>query len=181
MWWPVAAVIIAAVYKVEIRALVPRLRRAGPTGVEFDPAGQQQAAVTAANNPAPGQLRQFPGMVRTPAIARIERLLHTQLAALTNMSDEEKRDFLIRVLAQAQLEATFERIYNMIFGSQIVALRRLNEMGRVSVEDARAFFEPYTSQYPLIYNAYSFDQWAEFLKTIGLVVQSENFFEITDL
>jgi hypothetical protein len=100
LWWPVAAVIIAAVYKVEIRSLLPRLRRAGPTGVEFDPAGQQQAAVTAANNPAPGQLREFRGMMRTPAIERVERQLHANLAAMAT-PDDEKRDLLIRVLAQA--------------------------------------------------------------------------------
>ena len=64
LWGPIAAVIIAVVFKVEFRKLLPRLRRAGPTGVEFDPAGQQQA-VTPMNNPSPGQLRQFPGMVRT--------------------------------------------------------------------------------------------------------------------
>jgi hypothetical protein len=59
---------------------------------------------------------------------------------MTDKSEDEKRDLFIRVLAQSQLEATFERIYNMIFGSQIAGLRRLNELGRVSIEDARAFF-----------------------------------------
>ena len=183
LWWPVAAVVIAAVYKTEFRSLLPRLRRAGPTGVEFDPAGQQQAAqvaTTAANTPAPGQLREFPGMVRTAAMERLERQLHAQLAAMTT-PDDEKRDLLIRVLAQAQLEAAFERFYNMIFGSQIAALRRLNEFGHASVQDSRAFFEPYASQYPQIYNNYSFEQWANFLKNVGLVVQNGNFFEITDL
>jgi hypothetical protein len=100
---------------------------------------------------------------------------------MTNMPEDQKRDLLIRVLAQAQLEAAFERIYNLIFGSQIVALRRLNEAGRVSVEGSRAFFEPYTRQYPQIYNNYSFEQWANFLKNVGLVVQNGNLFEITDL
>jgi hypothetical protein len=33
LWWPVAAVIIAAVYKVEVRSLLPRLRRAGPLSI----------------------------------------------------------------------------------------------------------------------------------------------------
>lgn len=180
LWWPVAAVIIAVVYKIEIRTLIPRLRRAGPTGVEFDPAAQQQA-VTAANNPAPGQLRQFPGMARTVAMERLERQLHTQLAALTNMSDEEKRDLLITRLAQTQLQEFFERIYNAIYGSQIVALRRLNEIGRVSIEDARSLFEQYATQYPQIYTNYTFGQWVNFLIDNGLVSRSDNFFEIVDL
>jgi hypothetical protein len=184
LWWPIAAVIIAAVYKAEFRLLLPRLRRAGPTGVEFDPAGQQQAAqaATVANNPAPGQLREFPGMVRTPAIERLERQLHTQLSAITNLSEDEKRDLLVRILAQAQLEAAFERIYNIIFGSQIAFLRRLNGPAlRLSVEDAHSFFEPYARQFPQIYANFTFNQWLDFLKNVGLVTQNGDLIEITDL
>jgi hypothetical protein len=76
----------------------------------------------------------------SPAIERLERQLHTQLSAITNVSEDEKRDLLVRILAQAQLEAAFERIYNIIFGSQIAFLRRLNGPAlRLSVEDACAF------------------------------------------
>src|SRR5437764_12763105 len=81
LWWPLAAVIIAVVYKAEIRSLLPRLRKAGPTGVEFDPADAQKAsAADVATATEPGKLKEFPGIIRTPAIERVERQLHTALA-----------------------------------------------------------------------------------------------------
>jgi len=143
LWWPLAAVIIAVVYKAEIRSLLPRLRKAGPTGVEFDPADAQKAsAADVATATEPGKLKEFPGIIRTPAIERVERQLHTALANV-NVKAEEKPDLLVRLLAQAQLEATFERTYNVIFGSQILLLRRLNERGRVTIDEAREFFRAF--------------------------------------
>jgi hypothetical protein len=182
IWWPLAAVIVAIVYKMEFRSLLPRLRKAGPTGVEFDPA-QQQASVTAGGAPpAPGQLREFPGLVRTPVIEQVERQLHANLGGLTNLSDEEKRDLLVRVLAQTQLEAAFDRTYNIIFGSQIVLLRRLNDLGRMSLADARAFYDTYAvAKFPEVYSQYSFDQWIHFLSNNFLVTLGDGFVEATEL
>jgi hypothetical protein len=180
IWWPIAAVIIAVVYKGELRTLLPRLRRAGPTGVEFDPAEQQAVTATTAATSAPGQLREFPGMVRSPAIARLEQQLHTQLAALAT-PDTEKRDLLVRLLAQAQLEAAFERIYRPIFGSQIAALRKLNALGHNTLQDLKLIFDSYAAAYTEIYANSGFDQWLDFLQQTDLITVNQASTEITDL
>lgn len=67
-----------------------------------------------------------------------------------------------------------------IFGSQIAALKRLNEVGRATVDDAREFFRPYAEQFPQLYNNYGFDGWLGFLKGGGLIVQNGNVLEISD-
>ena len=179
--WPIAAVIIALVFKAQLRGLLPRLRRAGPTGVEFDPADAQKTSTVEPTTTEPGKLKEFPGMIRTPAIERVERLLHASLAAKTDIKPEEREPFLLRVLAQSQLEATFERVYGLIFGSQIAGLRGLNTRGRVTVDGAREFFKGVESLYADFYKAYGFEGWLGFLINNGLVTRNGDILEITDL
>lgn len=85
----------------------------------------------------------------------------------------------MRALAHSRLEAGHEFTYNRIFGSQIAALERLNEVGRATVDIAREFFRPYAEQ-PQVYSNYGFDGWLGFLKGSGLIVQTGNVLEISD-
>ena len=178
--WPVAAVIIACVFKADVRGLLPRLRRVGPGGVELDPADAQKSAVVEATTTEPGKLKEFPGMMRTPAIERVEHLLLASFAK-TNVKPEEREAFLLRLLAQSQLEAAFERIYRLIFGTQISGLRWLNERGHITVDEAREFFKPFEAQNPDYYKDYGFDGWLRFLISNELVARNGDVIEIADL
>lgn len=179
--WPVAAIIIAYVFKADVHGLIPRLRRAGPTGVEFDPADAQKTSTVEITTTEPGKLKEFPGMMRTPAIARVERQLYAGLAARKDVKPEEREALLVRLLAQSQLEAAFERIYNLIFGSQIAGLRELNTRGRVTGNEAREFFKGVKSRFADFYKGYSFEAWLGFLVSNGLVVRDQDILQITDL
>jgi hypothetical protein len=179
-WWPLAVVIVAALYKTELRLLLPRLRRAGPTGVEFDPADAQKAGSEKPSTTEPGKLAEFRGITRTPAIERTERQLHAALENM-NMPPDEKSALLVRLLAQAQLEAAFERIFNLIFGSQILALRRLNERNHVTIDEAKEYFEVVTAPFSDFYKNYGFEGWLGFLIGNGLVARDGNLIQITDL
>ena len=70
---------------------------------------------------------------------------------------------LIRQLAVARLSTVFERIYSLLFGSQIVGLRRLAHSDKASLEEAKDFFEPYRRQYEEFYKDYGFEGWLGFL------------------
>ncbi len=43
--WPSAVFALGFMFRSDVRALFPRLKKAGPTGLEFDPARQVLAAV----------------------------------------------------------------------------------------------------------------------------------------
>jgi hypothetical protein len=177
--WPLAVIIIAVVFKNDIRAILPRMRKAGPAGIELDPAEQQRAASTAvATSTPPGELRALPGYIRSEPIAAIERSLH---AALQQVPEGDRIDVLVRELAQARLERVFERIYNLIFGSQILGLRRLNERPSVTIDEARAFFEEFRQANPDAYGSIGFEEWLGFLLNQGLVTRDGSSIAITDL
>jgi hypothetical protein len=148
-----------------------------PGQAKIDLAEQQQGA---AENPAAEKLPKPPTLDPSPraAVANVEARLGEDLKKI----EEEKRQAtLLRALAATRVEAGHEFTYNRIFGSQIVALKRLNEAGRVTVDFAREIYKPYAKQFPQVYSNYSFDGWLGFLTSSGLVMQNGNSLEITDI
>lgn len=175
--WPAAVIAIAVIYRQDIRSILPRLRRAGPGGVELDPVEQQQRPSAA--KPDTAELKPLPGILRTAPLEMVERKLHAEAAALP---EDQREDLLISALAQAQLSTLFERIYSQIFGTQIAGLRQLNAAGRVTLQDAREFFDQVTATFPDAYRQHGLEGWLEFLRRNNLVRQHDDgSLEITDL
>jgi len=87
----------------------------------------------------------------------------------------------IRALAEARLRAGHEFVYNRIFGSQIIALKALNQRGPISEAEARKEFEPLKVQFPEIYEKYPFEGWAGWLQRMDLVTFQNGSYEITQL
>lgn len=173
--WPVAAVVIASLFRGELRALLPKLRRVGPSGLEFDVEQQQLRAAVVT---APGELKELPGLSRTPAMANVERVLHERLR---QSKQEDREALLVRLLAQSHLETYFEQTYRLIFGSQITALKILNQGIKASEANAREHFETLKGLYPEVYKHYGYEQWLGFLLWRELVMRSDDTFQITDL
>ncbi|QHO77810.1 hypothetical protein ACH79_39615 [Bradyrhizobium sp. CCBAU 051011] len=79
--WPAAVFALGFLFRSDVRALFPRLKKAGPTGLEFDPARQVLSA-------APRELWELPGFPdRSPMIAKVEAELHAELGII----DPEKQ------------------------------------------------------------------------------------------
>ena len=173
--WPIAAIVIALAFKAEFRSMLPRLRRVGPTGAEFDAAEKQQTKSDQVQST--GELKELPGFPRTPAIENLERQLHTNLQYI----DSDKRlDLLLRLLAQTRLEAAFERIYRLIFGIQIAILKRLNEKSSIIIDEASSIFLTYASQFQEL-QGYGFDSWLSFLVSNELIRKTTTSLEIADI
>jgi hypothetical protein len=159
--WPIAVVVIAVGYKPELMSFLPEaLRRkwkvkALGVEVEVDAAAEQQktADIVRVEN-GKIELKEIPGLVRTNAIANLERDLH---ARLVNVVGADKVDVLVRNLAQARLEAAFGFIYAGIFGSQIAGLIQLQARRKVSIDEAHKFcLEAAAQKYPEVYAEYGF-------------------------
>jgi hypothetical protein len=181
--WPGMILSCAIYFGREIRSLAPRISEVGVSGVKIAPLGpdkaeQQKIEAERAVDAASIQLKDIPGLSRTEAIAELEKRLH---ALLTAVSAEERVDRLVRLLAESRLEAEFERIYRVIYGSQIAGLRILNMERRVSIEDARKRFEPIAAAYPEAYRDYGFDGWLGFLINTGLVERKGDMLELSPL
>lgn len=175
--WPLVVVLVTVRYRDEIRELVPRVRRAGPTGVEFDSINQQdnlQADVVSESSKIE-QTTYIPNS--SPAIAEMESKLRKDLSNINNGSHV---DVLVRELASARLAAAFEFILSLIFGSQIEGLRLLDQMSNVTIDEARGFFETYRKSNPEFY-VNGFDGWIGFLKLQELVREENGKIHVTNL
>ena len=162
--WPVSIFAIALFYKADLRALIPRVRKAGPAGVELDPPLQQIVVMTDLSGTIGKSL---PGITRTVAVEDLERLLRQEISTIP---DRDRVDMLLLELSQARLTAHFERAYRAIFGTQILGLRRLNERRiPVGLDDLKAFFVENTAPFPATYENYGFEGWLGFMLNEKLI------------
>lgn len=180
--WPIVVVIVALGFKPNLIATFPALLRRKlafkVAGFEatIDAAEQLQAS---AENPATEKLPQRAELDPSPRLA--VNLIETRLRSDVEAVDATRKEaILLRALAISRLEGSHEFIYNRIFGSQIAGLKRLNESGHATVDDAREFFRPYAEQFPQVYSNYGFDGWLGFLRSNGLIQQNNNILEIND-
>lgn len=171
--WPGVVIMLGLTFKDDLKKLIPRILKAGPTGVEFD--AQKQVVASTFT----GELREIPGVVRTNTIAALEKKIHGELQVF---NPEAHVDLLVRHLAQAQLQTAFERIYGIMFGSQIAGLRALVDAGgTVSRLDGVRFFNEQVESRPDLKNLRSnFDEWLRYLIRSGLVVDDGTKLSITD-
>jgi hypothetical protein len=180
--WPTAVVVIALGYKPELlRALPVFLRRAikfEGFGVKAEVGATEPQQQIAADNPAAEKL---PEATLVPDPRPAVNLMEAQLRGQASGIEAPRREpILLRALAMSRLEAGHLFVYNRIYGSQIVGLRRLNEAGQATVDQAREFFRPVEEQFPQVYASYGFDGWLKFLKDNSLVVQNGDVLEITE-
>ncbi|WP_141935734.1 hypothetical protein [Bradyrhizobium sp. UNPA324] len=170
--WPSAVFALGFMFRSDVRELFPRLKKAGPAGLEFDPARQALAAPSK-------ELKDLPGFPeRSPAIAKVETNLHAEL----ELMDPEKRiDLLIRHLAVARLAWVFEQVYRTLFGSQIRALRALHgEGGKTTRTESAAFFDQVKSEFPQFYEKNTFEEWIRYPISAGLITSTSDEIAITD-
>lgn len=171
--WPAAVVTIAYWFRDDLRKKIPGLTKAGPTGVEFD----VQKRVVAKS--WTGELKEIPGISRTPTMALIEKSIHE---ALQIYNPDSHVDLLVRQLAQSRLEGVFERVYGPIFGSQILGLRALaaKPAGKVLRGEALQFFDELKSK-SVISADIAFEAWLQYLVAFDLVKKTDDEVSITDV
>ena len=85
-------------------------------------------------------------------------------------SEPETYRVLVTAIAAAGTILEFERLYNVIWASQIEILRAANER-IVSDEEARKHYETASRMNPLFYRNYSFEQYTRFLIDQNVLAQ----------
>lgn len=90
-----------------------------------------------------------------------------------NLYERDTVDLLVRQLAAQLCVTSFERIYRVIFGSQISALEFLNSSGPMPATFVEAaFYETAKNAEESFYSTYPFSQWLSFL-TANLMIARE--------
>ncbi|GHE87315.1 hypothetical protein GCM10016455_03970 [Aliiroseovarius zhejiangensis] len=170
--WPFAAIAVVWLFSGELKGLLPRLTRVGPTGAEFEGKLQPEAF-------RPGEVAKLEDVDLTelhdPVAQRIEQ---ETLDALRNYPDTDHLKILVRSLTEARMLRAFERLYSNIFGSQIEALQVLNARD-VSHKEAVEMFERVKAERGIL-DGWNLDMYMAYLLNAEFVIVQGDTFKITE-
>ncbi len=176
--YAVAALVFGAVFiiifKKQIIELFPRLKKFGLTGVILSENQKGSLEGTDPRREAETLIRQLDSNL----IREIEDNIKAEFAQ-RKLSGPEAVPVLIKYFAVVYIEYLFLNIYRIIWGSQINLLDYLNTQNGQSREALKIFYDIGTSQYPDVYENYSYDQWLGYLKDQVLLREDNAMFRIT--
>lgn len=165
--WPIIAILFIFLFKNEISAmLIKGFQIIFPSGHEIRTGDTIPKQEERQKDPLPKNIESYEE-VRKKTEEKIEK-----------GQDIEK---LKKDLINAQIYLDFERIYRIIFGSQIDLLKRLRPIfpsGEFS-KDVILFFV-FTQRLFPVFTSWSFDQYLTFLFNVGLISFSSDQYLITE-
>ncbi len=128
---------------------------------------QQNMAAIEGSVAKPPVVAQVAPLPDRPALQQMQQAIQGLIA---NLQPHEREAALLRGLTLARLSGKHEFVYNRIFGSQIAGLKRLDEVGSVTADQARDFFDTHAKQFPAR-EKYGFDNWLGFMVVNELVAR----------
>jgi hypothetical protein len=119
----------------------------------------------------------------TAVLQDIEGRIRSDLTTRQLVVEGETTKILIKYLAAAQVGLEFEQIQNLIFGSQIFLLKKLNEVtGQGQLPTlVEAHFEHVQSMFPDSFADWSLEKYMYFLFERNLIVHQDGRYHITNL
>jgi hypothetical protein len=175
--WPLAAVsaflIFLLLFRGPIAALIQRVRSIKRDGIETGPITPQSEAP----NPdaADALMRSF----ESPMLLEAEKAIRGELKRRGLDCSPPAVDVLIRHLARAQMQAAFESLYRVVFGSQLALLREANTGVGISFEAAKALYVSVSAQNPEFFKGYSYSDYIGFMLNQQLVLESNGAYRST--
>ena len=177
--WPHIALIIGIffmiIFRVPIATFIGRIRTVGKAGVttETSPLAQSDEK----RKIAVDELMKVGDSI---VLKELEQSTVKDLSSRGLDTEGDTVKVLIRNLAATQLALDYEQIYNLIYGSQILLLRRLNEavgQGRLK-EYMDDYFLKVKSKHQDLFT-WSFEQYLDFLFKRALIITVDGKYHIT--
>ncbi len=168
------------VFKVQLRALLGRITSIDKTGIEtqLDPEIQQEESkgIEAAKE-------LLLAINNSVVLQVIEDRIKSELTTRQLVIEGETAEVLIKYLAAAEVALLFEQTQNLIFGSQIFLLKRLNEVAGQGQLPAMvdAHFLHIQKIFPEQFADWSLEKYLKFLHERGLIVYLNDRYHITHL
>lgn len=113
----------------------------------------------------------------------VETRIRNDLTARSLQIDGETSKVLIKYLAASRVALEFEQIQNLIFGSQIFLLKKLNEVTGVgqALPLVQAHFAHVQQTFPDSFSDWSLENYLHFLVDRALIVYQDGKYHITNL
>lgn len=175
--WPHITLIIAVVFlfmfRNQIATFIPRINRITKEGVQIDSELNPQKREDA---DSPNILDHIE-IEKTELLRQVENNIFSDLKSRNLDSESDTTKVLVRNLAVTKIYLDHEQSYNSIVGSQILLLKRLNEVAG-SGEDHPymvGYFDSVVVRYPEVYSGWTVDAYLNFLIRRGLMIKEEKY------
>lgn len=182
--WPHVALIFALafclIFRAQVASLLSRVTSIDKTGIRTQPVPEAQREE---QNKDPAQ-ELLVAIGNSIVLTDVENKIRGELTARgLNVNSAEAVPVTVKLLALARILNEFEQIHNLIFGSQIWLLKKLNEVtgqGRPK-QFIERHFTNVQSKFPDALATWNVDQYLEFLVGRSLVTQNGDVYHITNL
>lgn len=180
--WPAIVLIIALtsifLFRREVSGLIGRIRSISKEGITTSAAEQIHKAAIEKPSSSDELMRAFDRI----SLRQQEDLIKRDLTDKGLENNSEAAKVLIRHLAATQLALFFERVNAIIWGSQINILQHLNAKVEGDTRDAvKSYYDIAATIHPDLFQAYSFENYLNFLIGYGLITESTSRLYITQL
>lgn len=179
--WPHITLILGVVFFVlfrkEISNFILRIRRIGKEGVQADTELNPQKA----EETKTGDIIDNIEIEKSVLLKEVEASIYQDLETrgLDHQSDTTK--VLVRNLAVTRIYLEHEQSYNAILGSQIVLLKKLNEVSGIGRDGGyiEEFFSGVQERYPEAFSTWTCDTYTQYLFGRGLITLDNGKYHIT--
>ncbi|NOZ83813.1 MAG: hypothetical protein GXP60_03250 [Epsilonproteobacteria bacterium] len=179
--WPfvslVFSIIFILLFRKSISTFITRIRSVGKVGFQVD-AG---TAVQREDEKRKQAIQELMDIDRSILRDEVEKSIVEDLQKKGLEVQGDTVHVLVRHLAATQIALDFEQIYSSIFGSQILLIRKLNEVTDQGL--VRVFLEPYFEKlkelYPEVYAQWDMDIYLQYLLDSGLIIVKSSKCHIT--
>jgi hypothetical protein len=172
--WPAVGLILGIIalfmFKKPLTRLLDRTEKVTKEGLQARTAQEQQS-----DKPI-SRVDEFLKVHENQLLIETESNLKSNLDALHPRGPEEREKFLLRNFAALLIAQSFDKAYYLIYGSQLAALRYLNDnrSSALTTDHLRPFYDEGARKFQDIYAHYSFESWLSFLVAINLVQRNVN-------
>jgi hypothetical protein len=173
--WPIAFVILGIVFMwkfhPQIADLLAKTKKLGPQGLEtYDIQAIQRRQDTGLAEAERQALEDLRRTQDNRLVVEQEDLIKRDLGARGIMSSEAREQALLRAYAATMCLLRFEHVNNLLWASQVAALRFLNVRGvTVKIDELRPIYEEAKAAFPRLFENREFTDWFGFLDQWKLV------------
>ncbi len=169
--WPTVAVVLGItamfLFRPQISRLIDRTTKIDKSGLATAP---QQAAVEEKQSDLLDS-KELMEVGVNEIVKHHEKTIVDQLGKVRFRDAQEKEALLIRALAHAQLRTVFDRISNVIFGSQLELLIKANgNPAGLSEGDLKARFDTAKASAPAFHAGTTYESFKAFLINSNLLM-----------
>jgi hypothetical protein len=192
-WRVVILVIIALFWRrigdvlAQVAAFLGRIKRINAAGLAFDAApesdqnsasiaetgikgGETSAVSPASNAPLTSTAPTSAVLARSRLQAEVDDSIRDDPVVKT-MTPPDREEAFIRALSDVRIPLAFERIYRLIYGSQINAIFLANRPSGLTEAELRQQFDNARTIYPDIHSKRSFEEWLAWMQNAILLVK----------